>query len=439
MFEPTVGKVFFVLVLLAMLGGLLQLGQALANPEEYRRRRREEWEHKQRLKRMGPLHGCGSVLLALFIFMGVMFLRAVYEVEFGPNADPPKRSAASRPPPDLRPTLVAPPPKPLVEGRPESLRGVVADGCTLLTPQEASARVGHPLVYDGFSLWRSRDTAVRCAFVDGPVRHTQPPRREVSVQLVPASLVDGFGLASARIPDDPSDLRWWERDEDRGVRVAVPAAHGLQVVVQVALRHLKFESGARTRAERDAARQLAQLAQLRSWKMDATALVPSPLPTAPGTKPDGWLPTSRADLLYQDGPAPERTESSVLKTLYRLRADFGTQVKVIVLDEQRDVPPLDPDALARAVEDTFKVGRADDSPRRDGALVLVDLATHRAWFFFGPEAPALKLAGKRPFPAEWHGKDLTLKGPGVATRIKALEAAYSRAYQKRRVATSVPP
>jgi hypothetical protein len=82
------------------------------------------------------------------------------------------------------------------------------------------------------------------------------------------------------------------------------------------------------------------------------------------------------------------------------------------------------------VERAFKVGRGDTSPRRDGALVVVALATHRAWFFFGPGAPPLTLGKGRPFPSEWNGRDLKGRGQGIATRLRALAAAYTRAYEK---------
>lgn len=439
MIEPTLAKVFLVLIVLAALGGLVGLGQGLANPEEYFRRMREERERERRWKKMEPLYGCGVWLLVFFLFFGFISLRALYEVYFGPESVPTSTgtTAAASPAP---PPVLAPPPKPLVEGRPEHLRGVVADGCTLLTPQEASASVGRPLVYDGFSLWRSRDTSVLCAYVDRPVRHPQRPRQEVLVQLVSSSFLAHLGPASAA---DPDGLRLWKANGDGGVRVAVPTAHGFQVLVRVTLRHLKASPDKRTKAERAVARQLALLAQERASGIPAAAVEPPPLPTARGTQPDAWVPSSRADLVYQDGPVPERTGFAVLEALYRLRAEFGTRVKVVVLDEVKDEQPLDPEALARVVEGAFEVGRADPGPRKDGALVLIDLATHRAWFFFGPDAPALTVVGKRPFPREWHGRELTLKGPGVATRLKALAAAYTRAYQKprrtARLATSASP
>jgi hypothetical protein len=415
MFSPFYGKVFAVLVLLAMIGWLLM------SPEERRRMEQERRERQREQKK--PFYGCGVLLGMFFLFFGLLSVRAAYEVYFGTPAAPAPKAGTAAPTPETPPT---PPPAPLVEGRPAHLRGSLPDGCTLLRREEVGASLSRSVVYDPFQLLYSRDTAVSCAYVDRPVPHPRRPSREVGFDVVRMPPASELSQWATPVPDAPEGVRW--RKTDRGTSVSIPTDHGLQIRLWVALRDGKRTPKQRTAAELAVARDLVRPLQERARNLSPSAVEPGPV-TGTRARP-AWFLARPWDLNYEDGAPTERTWYTVLESLYALRARYGTRVKVIVRDEVSEPGELEPEEMARAVEGAFAVGRSDNSPRRDGALVVVDLATHQAWFFFGPSAPPLTLARGRPFPREWHGRDLTLRGPGLATRLKALTRAYAQAYAR---------
>ena len=147
----------------------------------------------------------------------------------------------------------------------------------------------------------------------------------------------------------------------------------------------------------------------------------------PAAPAGAWAPAGALPQLSGGGPLLKEVAG---EPVLFLRGRFGTRVQVIVSDEGLGLDGKEPETALEAEERALETGREDDSPRRDGALVFVDLASRRAWFRFGPGAPKLTLPDGRPFPGEWHGPDLqaSSKGKGIVLRLKALMDAYVRAY-----------
>jgi hypothetical protein len=428
------GVTFLILAFL-LAGALGRIDRFFVNPEE--RRRREE----QRRRRNNPrLAGFYVVMLLLLIgavwgmrkyveYAGIydsVSVRTVYPVDAPPTPKPQRAASAS--------SLPAPPGPPR-EGRPAHLRGTMPDGCELLPLQEATTLLGRPLVYDSFTLLHSRDSEVHCVYVERLTRYPVKPRYEVKLWVVPSlSRDEDFTYLGALIPGAPGQMRSASMNGaglDKGMRVAAIIPHQLKLIAMVALRDVKGDRAKREEEERAVARRIVTLLLER-----AAGLSPDELRRLaaarhqPRTGILSTLTSGYRDVVTEGFLPPERGWYDIHEPLYTLRARFGTRVKVVAFDEQKGLGDADPEMLAQAVERTFEVGRGDTSPRRDGALVLVDLATHRAWFFFGPGAPPLTLDKGRPFPSEWKGRDLKGRGQGIATRLRALEAAYTRAYEK---------
>jgi hypothetical protein len=231
------------------------------------------------------------------------------------------------------------------------------------------------------------------------------------------------------------DVRWRADDADEGVSVRTFTSHGMDIEVRVALREPPRGVG-RIEAELDLAYRLALQLRTRAQALSLEemflrrqeARVPRPHP-----EPVPWGPcpeTEEAVLWLGKYPA-EPEWRATLEPVYFLRGRFGTRVQVIVSGEKgQGLDGQEPEEELQARERALKTGREDDSPRHDGVLVFVDLASQRAWFRFGPGAPKLTLPDGRPFPSEWHGPDLQArsKGKGIVLRLKALMDAYVRAY-----------
>lgn len=426
------GVTFLILAFL-LAGALGRIDRFFVNPEE--RRRREEWLRRRKHPRSAGFY----VIMLLLIgavwavrkyveYAGIydsVSVRTVYPVDAPPTPKPQRVASAS--------SLPAPsgPPR---QGRPAHLRGTMPDGCEFLPLQEAATLLGRPLVYDSFALLNSRDTEVHCVYVERLTRYPVKPRYEVKLWVVPSrSRDEDFTSLGALIPGAPGQMRSASMNGaglDKGMRVAALIPHQLKLIALVALRDVKGDR-AKREEELAVARRIVTLLLER-----AAGFSPDELRRLaadryqPRTGILSTLTSGYRDVVTEGFLPPERGWYDIHEPLYTLRARFGTRVKVVAFDEQKGLGGTDPEELAQAVERTFEVGRGDTSPRRDGALVLVDLATHRAWFFFGPGAPPLTLDKGRPFPSEWKGRDLKGRGQGIATRLRALAAAYTRAYEK---------
>ncbi len=426
------GVTFLILAFL-LAGALGRIDRFFVNPEE--RRRREEQRRRRNHRSavfyvvMLLLIGAGWGMRKYVEYAGIydsVSVRTVYPVDAPPTPKPQRATSAS--------SLPAPsgPPR---QGRPAHLRGTMPDGCELLPLQEAATLLGRPLVYDSFALLHSRDTEVHCVYVERLTRYPVKPRYEVKLWVVPSrSRDEDFTSLGALIPGAPGQMRSASMNGaglDKGMRVAALIPHQLKLIAMVALRDVKGDRAKREEAELAVARRIVTLLLER-----AAGLSPDELRRLaaerhqPRTGILSTLTSGYRDVVTEGFLPPERGWYDIHEPLYTLRARFGTRVKVVAFDEKEGLGGADPEELAQAVERTFEVGRGDTSPRRDGALVLVDLATHRAWFFFGPGAPPLTLDKGRPFPSEWKGRDLKGRGQGIATRLRALAAAYTRAYEK---------
>jgi hypothetical protein len=298
--------------------------------------------------------------------------------------------------------------------------------------------VGRPLEFDAFSMLLGRSGgSVDCGYTERATFFPKRPRYQVSFSLYrrdsgrDADL--GF-LGRAPIPGGAGDVRWRADDADGGVSVRTFSSHGMDIVVQVALREPPRGVG-RIEAELDLAYRLAlqlrtraQALSLEEMYLRREAARASRSHTEP--VPGGPCPEEEKAVVWL-GEYPREPEwYATLEPVYFLRGRFGTRVQVIVSDEGQGLDGKEPEEALEAQERALKTGREDDSPRRDGALVFVDLASRRAWFRFGPGAPKLTLPDGRPFPSEWHGPDLqaSSKGKGTVLRLKALMDAYVRAY-----------
>ena len=330
-------------------------------------------------------------------------------------------------------------PEPGPRGRPPHLMGHLPDGCELLPLSETASIVGRPLEFDAFHLLEGRSRGyVDCSYTERAAFSPRQPRYQVSFHLSrrdsgrDADL--GF-LGRAPIPGGAGDVRWRADDADEGVSVRTFTSHGMDIVVRVALREPPRGVG-RIEAELDLAYRLALQLRTRAQALSleemflrreaARAPRPHPEPV-----PWGPCPEEEKAVFWLDTLPPEREWRATLEPVYFLRGRFGTRVQVIVSDEEgHGLDGKEPEEVLEAKERALKTGREDDSPRQDGALVFVDLASRRAWFRFGPGAPALTLPNGRPFPSEWHGPDLQAKnkGKGIVLRLKALMDAYVRAY-----------
>lgn len=427
--------VTFLILVFVLAGSLLNINNRFfVDPEEHRRR--EERRQRRNLRSAGfyvvmlLLMGAVWVMRKYVEYAGIydsVSARTVYPIDDPPAPRPQRAASAS--------SLPAPsgPPR---QGRPAHLRGTMPDGCELLPLQEAATLLGRPLVYDSFALLHSRDSEVHCVYVERLTRYPVKPRYEVKLWVVPSrSRDEDFTYLGALIPGAPGQMRSASMNGaglDKGMRVAAVIPSRLKLIAMVALRDVKGDRAKREAEELDVARRLVTLLLERAaglspdelWRLSAARHQP------PRTGILSTLTSGYRDVVTEGFLPPERAWYDIHEPLYTLRARFGTRVKVVAFDEKEGLGGVEAEELAQAVERAFKVGRDDTSPRRDGALVVVDLATHRAWFFFGPGAPPLTLDKGRPFPSEWHGRDLKGRGQGIATRLRALAAAYTRAYEK---------
>jgi hypothetical protein len=316
--------------------------------------------------------------------------------------------------------------------------GHLPDGCELLPISAAASIVGRPLEFDAFTLLMGRGNGyVNCGYTEQATFFPKRPRYQVSFRLSRRDSgrdADQGFLARAPIPEGAGDVRWRADDADDGVSVRTFTSHGMDIGVQVALREPPRGVG-RIEAELDLAYRLALQLRTRAQALsleemflrreEARAPRPHPEPV-----PWGPCPEAEEAVVWLDKLPPEKEWRATLEPVYFLRGRFGTRVQVIVSDEGQGLDGKEPEEVLEAKERALETGREDDSPRRDGALVFVDLASRRAWFRFGPGAPKLTLPDGRPFPSEWHGPDLQArsKGKGIVLRLKALVDAYVRAY-----------
>jgi hypothetical protein len=428
--------VTFLILVFVLAGSLLNINNRFfVDPEEHRR------QQEERRKRRNP-RSAGFYLVILLLMGAVWVMRkyveyagiydsvsapTVYPIDDPPAPKPQRAASVSSPP------APSGPPR---QGRPAHLRGTMPDGCELLPLQEATTLLGRPLVYASFMLLYSRDTHVLCAYVERPTRHPVKPRYEVRFWVEPSrTRNEDLSHLGALIPGAPGQMRSASMNGaglDKGMQVVAVIPSRLKLIAVVALRDVKGDRAKREAEELDVARRLVTLLLERAaglspdelWRLSAHRYQP------PRTGILSTLTSGYQDVVTEGFMPPERAWYDIHEPLYTLRARFGTRVKVVAFDEKEGLGGIEAEELAQAVERAFKVGRGDTSPRRDGALVVVDLATHRAWFFFGPGAPPLTLDKGRPFPSEWHGRDLKGRGQGIATRLRALAAAYTRAYEK---------
>jgi hypothetical protein len=323
-------------------------------------------------------------------------------------------------------------------GRPPHLLGHLPDGCELIPISEAASIVGRPLEFDAFMLLQSwRNGWVDCAYTERATFFPKRPRYQVSFRLSRRDSgreSDLVFLKFAPIPGGAGDVRWRADDADDGVSVRTFSSHGMDIVVHVALREPPRGVG-RIEAELDLAYRLALQLRTRAQALSLEELflrreaARAPRPH-PEPVPWGPCPDVEEAVVWTDKLPPAPEWHATLEPVYFLRGRFGTRVQVIVSDEGLGLDGTEPEEVLEARERALETGREDDSPRRDGALVFVDLASRRAWFRFGPGAPKLTLPDGRPFPSEWHGPDLqaSSKSKGIVLRLKALMDAYVRAY-----------
>ncbi|REG28683.1 hypothetical protein ATI61_108221 [Archangium gephyra] len=409
-----------------VVGTLSNINGLFTTREEHRRREEE------RRRRRSPRSAGFYVVMLLLMCAGWAMRKyveyaGIYDSVSTPPASKPQRAASA--------SSVPAPSGPPRQGRPAHLRGKMPDGCELLPLQEAATLLGRPLVYESFTLLHNRDTEVHCVYAERLTRYPVKPRYEVKLWVVPSrSRDEDFTGMGALIPGAPGQMRSASMNGagvDKGMRVAALSPHRLKLISMVALRDVKGDRAKREAEELAVARQIVTLLLER-----AAGLSPEEINrlaadrNQPRTGILSMLTSGYRDVVTEGFLPPERGWHAIYEPIYTLRARFGTRVKVVAFDEKKGLGGADPEELAQAVERTFEVGRGDTSPRRDGALVVVDLATHRAWFFFGPGAPPLTLGKGRPFPSEWNGRDLKGRGQGIATRLRALAAAYTRAYEK---------
>ncbi|WP_309894174.1 hypothetical protein [Archangium sp.] len=329
-------------------------------------------------------------------------------------------------------------PEPGPRGRPPHLLGHLPDGCELLPISDAASIVGRPLEFDAFMLLEGRTGGwVNCAYTERATFFPKRPRYQVSFRLSqrdPGREADLRFLGLAPLPGGAGDVRWRSNDADDGVLVRTFSSHGMDIVVTVALREPPRGVG-RIEAELDLAYRLALQLRTRAQALSLEEMylrreasrAPRPHP-----EPVPWGPCPDVEeVVSWSGKFPAAPEwHATLEPVHFLRGRFGTRVQVIVSDDGYGSDGEAPEEVLKARERALETGREDDSPRRDGALVFVDLASQRAWFRFGPGAPKLTLPDGRPFPNEWHGPDLQArsKGKGTVLRLKALMDAYVRAY-----------
>ena len=352
-----------------------------------------------------------------------------------PPGEPVTQSAA---PPTAQVPTPSATPEPGPRGRPPHLLGHLPDGCELLPISEAASIVGRPLEFDAFTLLQGwRHGWVDCGYTERATFFPKRPGYQVSFRLSRRDSgreSDLVFLDRAPIPGGAGDVRWRANDADDGVSVRTFSSHGMDIVVSVALREPPRGVG-RIEAELDLAYRLALQLRTRAQALSLEELflrreasrAPRPHPEP---VPWGPCPDVEEAVIWSGKLPPEPEWHATLEPVYFLRGRFGTRVQVIVSDKGLGLDGTEPEEVLEARERALETGREDDSPRRDGALVFVDLVSQRAWFRFGPGAPKLTLPDGRPFPSEWHGPDLQArsKSKGIVLRLKALMDAYVRAY-----------